>query len=71
MAASLFTLTEDRFDAEEFPLEVGVYWERVTAWRLADGQWLRLKTWADRLDHCPKRFFTQAPEIVKEGQLGR
>jgi hypothetical protein len=66
-----FTVTEERFDAEEFPLVIGVYWERVSAWRLAGGQWLRLKTWADRLDQCPKRFFTQAPEIVEEDQLGR
>ncbi|CAL1239800.1 hypothetical protein [Candidatus Methylocalor cossyra] len=66
-----FTLTEDRFDAEEFPIQVDVYWERVVAWRLTDGQWLRIKTFADRLDQCPRRFVTQPPELVAEHQLER
>jgi hypothetical protein len=66
-----FTLTEDRFDAEEFPVEVGVYWERVIAWRLVSGLWLKLKIWADRLDRCPRRFVTQAPELVEEVEIER
>ena len=66
-----FTLTEDRFDADEFPIQVDVYWERVVAWRLASGRWLRVKTWADRLDQCSKRVFRQAPELVEERWVER
>ena len=66
-----FTLTEERFDAEEFPLEVGVYQELVLAWRLNDGKWLKLKAWADQLDHCRKRIFTEPPEITEETTLER
>ena len=66
-----FTLTEDRFDAEEFPLEVGVYQERVLAWRLNDGKWLKLKTSADQLEHCRKRVFAEPPEITEEIALER
>ncbi len=66
-----FTLVEDRFNADEFPIQVDVYWERVVAWRLASGRWLKLKTWADRLDQCSKRFFRQAPEVVEENLLER
>jgi len=66
-----FTMTEERFDAEEFPLEVSVYRELVLAWRLDDGKWLKLKEWADRLDQCNQRVVTQAPEITEEADLAR
>jgi len=65
-----FTITEERFDADEFPVEVGVYQERVLGWRLRDGRWLKLKVWADRLDHCRKRVVVQPPEITEEAALG-
>lgn len=67
----VFTMTEERFDAEEFPLEVGVYQERVLAWRLDDGKWLKLKASADQLEHCRKRVFTRPPEITEEAALER
>ena len=66
-----FTLTEERFDAEEFPLEINVYREQVLAWRLDDGKWLKLKESADRLDHCCKRVFAQPLEIIEEVDLAR
>ena len=66
-----FTLTEQRFDADEFPVEVSVYQERVLGWRLHDGNWLRLKVWADQLDHCRKRVFASPPEVIDEADLGR
>ena len=66
-----FTLVEERFDAEELPLEVDVYQERVLAWRLKDGKWLKLKAWADQLEHCRKRVFTEPPEITEEAALER
>lgn len=52
-----FTLVEDRFDADEFPIQVDVYWERVVAWRLASGRWLKLKTWADGSTSVPSASF--------------
>ena len=54
------TVTEDRFDIDEFPLEVAVLRERRIAWRLADGQWLTLLDRVDRLDSC-------RPRVVREG----
>ena len=66
-----FTMTEERFDAEEFPLEINVYREQVLAWRLDDGKWLKLKEWADQLEHCCKRVVAQAPEITDEAGLAR
>ncbi len=64
-----FTLSEDRFDADEFPIRVDVFWERVTAWRMKNGQWVRLRRWSDSLDHCPKRYVTDPAEIVSEAHL--
>jgi hypothetical protein len=58
-----FTLSEQRFDADEFPLEVDVYEEQVLAWRLTDGSWLKLKVASDQLDHCRKRI-RQGTEIT-------
>ncbi|MCO5977280.1 hypothetical protein [Ideonella oryzae] len=54
------TVTEDRFDIDEFPLEVAVLRERRIAWRLSNGQWLTLLDRADRLDSC-------RPRVVREG----
>jgi hypothetical protein len=64
-----FTLTEERFDAEEFPVQVNVYRETVLAWRLGNGKWLKVKEWADRLDHCSNRIFVQEPVVTEEAEL--
>ncbi|WP_045223266.1 hypothetical protein [Methyloterricola oryzae] len=64
-----FTLSEERFDVDEFPIRVDVFWERVTAWRMKNGQWLRLRRWSDSLDSCPKRYVTDPAEIVSEAHL--
>ena len=66
-----FTITEERFDSEEFPVEIGVYQETVLAWRLNDGKWLKVKESADQLEHCQKRVFLHPPEITDESQLAR
>lgn len=66
-----FTLTEERFDVDEFPLEISVYEEKVRAWRLIDGKWIKIKAWADQLDLCRKRVFVQPPEISEEVDIAR
>ena len=55
------TLTEDRFDIDEFPLEVAVRRERRIAWRLRSGRWLRLVDRMDRLDSCQPRMQRVGP----------
>jgi hypothetical protein len=59
-----FVLTEDGFDADEFPIRYDVYYERVFAWRLRDGRWIRVKSYADRLDSCNKRLTTLPVEVT-------
>lgn len=58
------TMTEDRFDIDEFPLEVAVLRERRLAWRLASGRWLRLTERLDRLDSCRPRLQREGPDLV-------
>jgi hypothetical protein len=66
-----FTCSEERFDVDEFPIQVDVFWERVTAWRLHGGQWLKLRKWTDRMDHCSRNVVTEPFEVVGENQLQR
>lgn len=61
-----FQLSAELFDAEEFPIEVATYRERVVAWRLADGRWLKLKSFADRLDSCHPRSTRLPLELTDE-----
>lgn len=63
------TLTEDRFDIDEFPIEVAVQRERLIAWRLRSGQWLRVVDRMDRLDSCRPRLHRQGPEPVAAAAL--
>lgn len=60
-----FTLTDERFDIDEMPVQVDMYREKVIAWRLHNGMWLRLKSFADQLDHCKKRVTTLPPELTR------
>lgn len=59
-----FTLTEEGFDVDEFPLEIDVYYEQVIAWRLQDGKWAKLTTVSDRLNQCANRYITLPLELV-------
>lgn len=59
-----FTLTDEGFDADEFPLLIDVYYERVSAWRLQYGVWVRSKSYCDRLDHCPPKLTTLPLEFI-------
>lgn len=59
-----FTLTEEGFDADEFPLLIKVYYERVSAWRLQYGMWVRSKSYCDRLDHCNPKLTTLPLEFM-------
>lgn len=58
------TVTVDRFDVDEFPLEVAVLRERRFAWRLASGRWLHLRERLDQLDSCRPRLQREGPELV-------
>lgn len=61
-----FLLTEEGFDADEFPILIDVYFERVIAWRLSQGQWVKIKSFSDQIDRCNKRMTTLPVEITKE-----
>src|SRR5271169_1169225 len=60
-----FVVTEERFDADEFPIVIDVYYESVIAWRLRHGQWLKIKTFSDRLDRCNKHLTTLPVELTE------
>lgn len=61
------TVTEDRFDIDEQPLEVPVLRERRCAWRLSTGFWLRLGERQERLDSCRPRCLRDGPELLSGG----
>lgn len=61
-----FTLTEEGFDIDEFPLLVEVYYERVVAWRHSSGKWLKLKSFMDRPEDCNKKLCTLPLELISE-----
>lgn len=61
-----FTLTEECFDIDEFPLLVDVYYERVVAWRHTNGQWLKLKSFLERPEDCNKKLSTLPLELISE-----
>jgi hypothetical protein len=58
------TVTEDRFDIDEFPLEVAVLRERRIAWRLHSGEWLHLTDQMDRLESCHPRLRRTGPAVA-------
>lgn len=66
----LHTQVEERFDIDEFPLEVAIGRERRIAWRLLDGRWLLQVDRIDRLDRCHPRLEHTAPVLVQEADLG-
>jgi hypothetical protein len=59
-----YTLTEEGFDIDEFPILIDVYFERVVAWRIAGGQWIRVKSYSDKLDRCNKQLITMPMELM-------
>jgi hypothetical protein len=61
-----FTLSEERFDIDEFPMLLDVYQEHVLAWRLLDGKWIKIKSYSDQLDHYDTNFTYLPPEILAE-----
>lgn len=60
------TVTEDRFDIDEFPQEVAVLRERRLAWRLRSGRWLTLSERMDRLESCRPRLSREGPQLVAQ-----
>ncbi len=61
---------EQRFDIDEFPLEVTVGRERHIAWRLHSGRWLMQVDRLHRLDSCRPRREHCPPVELAEEQLG-
>lgn len=59
-----FTLTEEGFDVDEFPILIDVYYERVIAWRIREGQWLRVKSYSDKLNSCKQQLITLPVELT-------
>jgi hypothetical protein len=58
------TVTEDRFDIDEWPVEVAVLRERRIAWRLGNGRWLRVVDRMDRLESCRPRLWREGPDVL-------
>jgi hypothetical protein len=58
------TVTEDRFDIDEFPLEVPVLHACQIAWRLASGEWLSIGEQLDRLESCRPRHQRSGPQLT-------
>jgi hypothetical protein len=61
-----FLLTELAFDADEFPVLVDIYYEHVIAWRLRQGQWIKIKSFADQLDRCNRNYLKTLPVELAE-----
>lgn len=60
-----FVLVDEGFDADEFPIRIEVYYERVSAWRMHHGQWVRIKNYSDKMDRCNRRLITLPAELTK------
>ena len=65
-----YTEVEDRFDIDEFPIEVPVGREHKTAWRLQDGRWLLLVEQVTRLESCRPKVQSLPLRLLTEGELG-
>ena len=61
-----FVMKEECFDIDEFPIQFDVYYERVTAWRLRHGQWIKLKIFSNRLDRCNSYMTTLPIELTEK-----
>lgn len=59
-----FVVTEEGFDVDEFPILIDVYYERVVAWRLRHGPWVRIKSYSDRMGRCGKPMTTLPAELT-------
>jgi hypothetical protein len=61
-----FVMTEEGFDVDEFPILIDVYYERVVAWKLNQGGWIKVKSFTDQLDRCNKHVTTLPVEMTSE-----
>ena len=59
-----YTLTEEGFDIDEFPILIDVYYERVVAWRIPDGKWATVKSYSDKMDSCKQHLVTLPVELT-------
>ncbi len=60
-----FVLAEECFDIDELPIQIDIYYERVIAWRLRQGRWIKIKSFADKLDRCERQVTTLPVELVE------
>lgn len=65
-----YTLVEERFDIDEFPLDVPTLHERRIAWRLTTGLWLLQVVRIERLDSCRPTIRHNEPALLSEAELG-
>ncbi|NRT55400.1 hypothetical protein HNQ01_001110 [Leptothrix sp. C29] len=67
----LHTEVDERFDIDEFPVEVPLRRERRVAWRLqGDDCWLLQVERLDRLESCRPQHERLAPVLLREAELG-
>lgn len=66
-----YILTEECLDEEETVFEIPAYHERVFAWNLKAGGWLKLKAYTANHGDCGRRSVTLPIEMVEERDLGR
>lgn len=59
-----FLLMEEGFDVDEFPILINAYYECVVAWRHWQGQWIKLKSYSDKLEGCNKKMTNLPPEVI-------
>lgn len=64
-----YFMTEERFDCDDDFYEVPTYFERIVAWRLLDGRWLRQKIQAHHLAECGRGVESGPLEVVDEAVL--
>lgn len=66
----LHTATAERFDIDEFPVEVALFRQRYIAWLLRDGRWLLHSDRLERLESCRPRRVECPVRVVAEAELG-
>jgi len=59
-------MTADGFDIDELPIQIETYYERVIAWRLKGGGWVKHKSYSNKIDQCNKHLVTLPIALTDE-----